>query len=95
MNPTACLFAAANEQERQRAIAAGKAVLGRELIIAADADFTPTGRRSARIVKHAKNGRRTERMIRWYVAGKAYRTLQLNADNVQLTNDWMLAGARQ
>ncbi|EPP9373527.1 hypothetical protein PZF67_005232 [Pseudomonas aeruginosa] len=95
MNPTACLFAAANEQERQRAIAAGKAVLGREVIIAADADFTPPGSRSARIVKHAKNGRRTERMIRWYVAGKAYRTLQLNADNVQLTNDWKLAGARQ
>ncbi|HBO5516250.1 TPA: hypothetical protein L4559_005179 [Pseudomonas aeruginosa] len=95
MNFTACLFAAANEQERQRAIAAGKAVLGREVIIAADADFTPPGSRSARVVKHAKNGRRSERMIRWYVAGKAYRTLQLNAENLQLTNDWKLAGARQ
>lgn len=95
MKPTACLVAIANEKERQRAIAAGKVLLGREVVIPADADFTPPGSRSARIVKHAKNGRRTDLMIRWYVAGKAYRTLQLSAENVQLTSDWKLAGATQ
>nr|WP_256682767.1 hypothetical protein [Pseudomonas aeruginosa] len=42
MNPTACLFATADENDRQRAIAAGKSLLGREVILdAPDADFTP------------------------------------------------------
>ncbi|ELG7182285.1 TPA: hypothetical protein ACP3ZG_004819 [Pseudomonas aeruginosa] len=96
MNPTACLFATANENDRQRAIAAGKSVLGREVILdAPDADFTPPGSRSARIVSHAKNGRRTARQIRWYVAGKAYRSLPLSAENASLTNEWKQAGSKQ
>lgn len=41
MNPTACLFATADENDRQRAISAGKSLLGREVILdAPDADFT-------------------------------------------------------
>lgn len=93
MAPTTCLFAAANEKERQRAIEAGKAMLGREVVIATDADFTPPGRRSARIVRHAKNGRGIGPMIRWYVAGKAYRSLPLSESNMSLTNEWKQAGA--
>lgn len=70
------------------AIEAGKRFLGREVVIESDADFTPPGNRVARLVRHALSGRRTTVHIRWYVAGKAYRSLALTNDNVQLTADW-------
>lgn len=59
-----------NADDTQRAIAAAKLLLGRELIIQSDADFTPAGKRKVRVVRHAKNGRRTGPHIRWYVGGQ-------------------------
>lgn len=49
------------------AIEAGKQILGREIVIQSSADFTPTGKRVVRVVRHARNGRRTTQQIRWYV----------------------------
>ncbi|HDS1721641.1 hypothetical protein NPS53_09025 [Pseudomonas putida] len=74
------------------AIEAGKLYLGREIVIQSDADFTPPGKRVARLVRHTMSGRRTAAQIRWYVAGKAYRSLPLTAENAQMTSDWKGAG---
>ena len=71
-----------------RAILAGKSLLGREIIIHSDADFTPRGKRVARIVRHAKNGRRVPRHIRWYVGGSVFRSLNLTDANLLLTKSW-------
>lgn len=77
------------EQELElRAIAAAKQLLGREIIIQSDADFTPPGKRNVRVVRHQLNGRRAEAHLRWYVAGKAYRSLPLTNSNVALSNSW-------
>lgn len=69
-------------------IEAGKRILGREIVIQSNADFTPPGKRVARHVRHTMSGRRTEPHIRWYVAGKAYRSLPLTNVNVKRTVDW-------
>ena len=78
-----------------KAIEAGKRAIGREIVIQSNGDFTPPGKRTARIVRHALNGRRAVPQIRWYVGSKAYRTLALTNDNVQLTGNWKDAGAQQ
>lgn len=75
----------------QRAIAAGKVLLGRVLVINTDADLTPAGTRKLRIVSHTKGGRRTARHIRLYVAGKIFRNLPLTNDAIALANDWVAA----
>ncbi|MFL1449246.1 hypothetical protein ACI77O_12695 [Pseudomonas tritici] len=72
----------------RRAIAVSKVLLGREIVIQTDADLSPTGKRTARIVRHQRTGRRTNPQIRWYVAGKIYRTLPITEDNVKLTAKW-------
>lgn len=74
----------------RRAIDAGNAWLGREIVINTEADFTPVGKRTTRIVRYALNGRRATPHIRWYVGGKAYRSLHLTAKNVRMTEDWQL-----
>lgn len=74
------------------AIEAGKRHLGREIVIQSDADFTPPGKRVARLVRHSMGGRRIAAQIRWYVAGKTYCSLPLTEQNVQMTADWKLAG---
>lgn len=55
-----------------------------------DADWTPAGKRTARVV-----GTRTRmgagRQIRWYVAGRIFRQLRLTAANATLTEQWLLA----
>ena len=71
-----------------RAIAAAQAVLGREIVIQSDADFTPPGKRTVRVVRHRLNGRRTGAHLRWYVSGKAYRSLPLTHDSVSLSESW-------
>lgn len=78
-----------NADDTQRAIAAAKVLLGRELIIQSDADFTPAGKRKVRVVRHAKNGRRTGPHIRWYVGGKAFRSLPLTEESAVLTRAWV------
>ncbi len=75
-----------------RAIAAAKVALGREIVIQSDADFTPPGKRTVRVVRHQLNGRRASAHLRWYVSGKAYRSLPLTPGSVSLSESWKMAG---
>lgn len=75
----------------RRAIEAAKTALGREIVIPTDQDLTPPGKRTVRVVRHLLSGRRSDSMIRWYVGGKAYRTLPLTNSNVELSADWKKA----
>lgn len=77
-----------NDAITAKAIEAGKRILGREIVIYSDADFTPSGKRTARVVRHSLSGRRATPQIRWYVGSKAYRSLALTNDNVQKTAVW-------
>ncbi|HBP1602122.1 TPA: hypothetical protein L5U90_003222 [Pseudomonas aeruginosa] len=84
----------ADQALAEKAIAAAKQLLGREIIIQSDADFTPPGKRTVRVVRHHMNGRRAKTHLRWYVAGKAYRSLPLTNNNVSLSNSWKCSAAR-
>lgn len=57
------------------------------VIHAPEADFTPPGRRRAKIAY----GNR----IRWYVSGRIYRTLKPTQENLNLSVEWMKAGAKK
>lgn len=75
------------ESQRQACIAAYAAGLP-EIVIDVDADLTPKGKRTARIV----NTDRNSRQLRWYVAGRIYREFgTINKANVELTNKWLSA----
>ncbi len=75
------------EAQRKACIAAYAAGLP-EIVIEVDADMTPKGKRSARIVQTDRNGRQ----LRWYVAGRIYREFgAINNSNVALTNEWLAA----
>ena len=75
------------EVQRKACIAAYAAGLP-EIVIEVDADMTPKGKRSARIVQTDRNGRQ----LRWYVAGRIYREFGvINNSNVALTNEWLAA----
>ena len=70
-----------------------KALLGKTIVIyATDADFTPTGKRTYRVVRHTLNGKRATAHIRWFVGQRAYRSLPLTKPNLDLTRDWQQAG---
>lgn len=73
------------ESQRQACIAAYAAGLP-EIVIEVDADLTPKGKRTARIVQTDRNGRQ----LRWYVGGRIYREFTaLSAKNVELTKEWI------
>lgn len=57
------------------------------IIIQTDADFTPSGKRSARVVQTDRGGRQ----LSWYVSGKLYRRLPVNEANADLTRAWLAA----
>ena len=71
-----------------RAIEAAKTVLGREIVLQVDGDFTPPGKRTVRVVHYRMNGRRAAPHIRWYVGGKAYRSLPLTNESIALSSEW-------
>lgn len=77
-----------------QAIEAGKQLLGREIVIQSSADFTPKGKRVVRVVRHARNGRRTTEQLRWYVGGKSFRSLELTGESLNLSNAWKEAQPR-
>lgn len=52
-----------------------------KIVIQTDADFTPPGRRRAKIAY----GNR----IRWYVSGRIYRTLKITDANIELSRRWV------
>lgn len=61
-----------------------------KIVIQTTADFTPEGKRTARVVK--VSGRfGSGQQIRWYVGGKLYRRLLPSSENVKLTNEWLSA----
>ncbi len=86
-----------NDQLRAKAVAAFNAgVLDRKIVIETDLDTTPVGKRKGRIVKvgtSARAGRyacsKGLSVLRWYVGGRIYRQLELTAQNVKLTNEWL------
>jgi hypothetical protein len=61
------------------------------LVIQTNADFTPSGKRRVRIVRHKHSGRRCAPALRWYVGTKAYRSLPLTNDNIELSAAWKAA----
>jgi len=60
-----------------------------KIVIQTDADFTPRGKRTARIVSHAMNGKKMKKVIRCYVGGKAY--MQKELSEFALVNKWLVA----
>ena len=60
------------------------------ITIQTDADFTPKGKRSARVVQ-TKSQFGIGRQIRWYVSGAIYRRLPVTNDNIALTREWLHA----
>ena len=61
-----------------------------KITIQTSADFTPPGKRRARIVQ--TTGRFGHgRQLRWYVGGRWFRSLTPSAANIALTEDWMQA----
>lgn len=61
-----------------------------KIVIQTNADFTPKGKRAAKIVT-LKNGFGSVQRLRWYVGGRIYRTLAITPENISLTNDWKAA----
>lgn len=59
------------------------------IIIETNADFTPKGKRTAKIVKHALSGKKIKPIIRMYVAGRTYMEKDLN--EYELVNEWLKA----
>lgn len=58
-----------------------------KITIQTDADFTPKGKRRALIVPTSRGGRQ----IRWYVGGRYYSRLPVTADNIAITQKWVVA----
>ena len=56
-----------------------------KIVIQTDADFTPTGKRRAKVAyastRHAR--------IQWYVGGRVYRSLAITPDNTELSRKWV------
>lgn len=59
-----------------------------KITIQTDADFTPKGKRTARIATTSGSfGRGRE--IRWYVSGRVYARMAVTPENAKLTNEWL------
>ena len=55
------------------------------IIIAENADFTPKGKRTSRIVTTYRGGQQ----LRWYVSGRIYRRLAVTQPNLTMTGEWL------
>lgn len=58
------------------------------------ADLTTKGKRSFRVVKtgYKTRGRKCAPQLRWYVAGKCFRTFEgVSVENLNLTQEWIAA----
>ena len=67
-----------------------------KIVIETDADFTPVGKRSVKIISIApRQGRyavaKGTRVIRWYVGGAIYATLPITSANIKMTEQWFAA----
>lgn len=79
-----------DREQLQKATANG--LLDRKIVIETGADFTPPGKRTARVVK-TRGTMGMGRQLRWYVSGRLYRHLSPNRANLELTRRWIDAGA--
>lgn len=61
-----------------------------KIVIQTSADFTPKGKRTAKVVTVTGRMGRAQQ-LRWYVGGKLYRHLAPSPVNVNLTNEWLAA----
>lgn len=61
-----------------------------KIVIQTDADFTPKGKRTAKVVTVSGRMGRAQQ-LRWYVGGKLYRRLAPSPANTALTNEWLAA----
>ena len=59
----------------------------KEIIIQTNADFTPKGKRTAKLVKHAMNGKKIKPVIRCYVGRSAY--MEHPVESYKLVNEWL------
>lgn len=55
------------------------------IVINTDLDFTPKGKRNARIVQTTRGGRQ----LRWYVSGSIYQKMPVTVENVAKTKEWI------
>jgi hypothetical protein len=60
------------------------------IVIQTDADFTPKGKRTARVVTLKSSMGKVSR-IRWYVSGRIYRTLPMTTETTAITREWVAA----
>lgn len=58
-----------------------------KIVINTDADFTPAGKRAARVVKTTRGTQ-----LRFYVSGRLYRWLAASQDNITMAKEWIAAG---
>lgn len=73
------------EAQRAQCIAAYAAGLP-QIVIEVDTDFTPKGKRSARIIHTDRNGRQ----LRWYVSGRIYREFgAITNEAAAITRQWL------
>ncbi len=73
------------EAQRAKCVALYAAGLP-EIVIEVDADMTPKGKRTARIVQTDRNGRQ----LRWYVSGRIYREFgAITNEAAAITRQWL------
>jgi hypothetical protein len=54
------------------------------IVIATPYDFTPRGKRRARVVPTTRGGMQ----LRWYVSGRSFRAMAATAANLALAREW-------
>lgn len=57
-----------------------------EIVIQTDYDFTPRGKRGAKVVETRP---RKVLQLRWYVGGRLFRRMPNTAANRAMTRDWL------
>jgi len=62
-----------------------------KIVIHADADFTPKGKRRVAVVHNLRGQFGPVTRIRWYVSGRIYRSLSPTTQNIEMSNDWASA----
>ena len=59
-----------------------------QIIIKTNADFTPKGKRTAKVVTVGRGGKQ----LRWYVGGKLYRRFSgITSETLELSREWTSA----
>ncbi len=75
------------EQQRREKMNNYKDILETKIIIKTEADFTPKGKRAAKIVRTRKGKKLPRPVIAWYVGGRFYK----HTFDAKLTNEWLAA----